>query len=118
MKNRDKWIAVIFMLFIFTLPIVTVVRGFLPQSQEETLTEEQQELLDKNGTMQGGSHGDSTDSSTESTGGQTAEQAKIPWFTALQNTLNSFTERLCARNKLIAFNSELTSLLTLSLIHI
>lgn len=112
MKNRDKWIAVIFMLFIFTLPIVTVVRGFLPQSQEETLTEEQQELLDKNGTMQGGSHGDSTDSSTESTGGQTAEQVKIPWFTALQNALNSFTERLCARNKLIAFNSELTSLLT------
>ena len=112
MKNRDKWIAVIFMLFIFTLPIVTVVRGFLPQSQEETLTEEQQELLDKNGTMQGGSHGDSTDSSTESTGGQTAEQVKTPWFTALQNALNSFTERLCARNKLIAFNSELTSLLT------
>lgn len=112
MKNRDKWIAVIFMLFIFTLPIVTVVRGFLPQSQEETLTQEQQELLDKNGTMQGGSHGDSTDSSTESTGEQTAEQAKTPWFTALQNTLNSFTERLCARNKLIAFNSELTSLLT------
>ena len=96
----------------FTLPIVTVVRGFLPQSQEETLTEEQQELLDKNGTMQGGSHGDSTDSSTESTGGQTAEQVKTPWFTALQNALNSFTERLCARNKLIAFNSELTSLLT------
>lgn len=112
MKNRDKWIAVIFMLFIFTLPIVTVVRGFLPQSQEETLTEEQQELLDKNGTMQGGSHGDSTDGSTESTGEQTAEQVKTPWFTALQNTLNSFTERLCARNKLIAFNSELTSLLT------
>ena len=112
MKNRDKWIAVIFMLFIFTLPIVTVVRGFLPQSQEETLTEEQQELLDKNGTMQGGSHGDSTDSSTESTGGQTAEQVKTPWFTALQNALNSFTERLCARNKLIAFNSELTSMLT------
>lgn len=112
MKNRDKWIAVIFMLFIFTLPIVTVVRGFLPQSQEETLTEEQQELLDKNGTMQGGSHGDSTDGSTESTSEQTAEQVKTPWFTALQNTLNSFTERLCARNKLIAFNSELTSLLT------
>lgn len=112
MKNRDKWIAVIFMLFIFTLPIVTVVRGFLPQSQEETLTQEQQELLDKNGTMQGGSHGDSTDSSTESTGEQTAEQVKTPWFTALQNALNSFTERLCARNKLIAFNSELTSLLT------
>ena len=112
MKNRDKWIAVIFMLFIFTLPIVTVVRGFLPQSQEETLTQEQQELLDKNGTMQGGSHGDSTDGSTESTGEQTAEQVKTPWFTALQNTLNSFTERLCARNKLIAFNSELTSLLT------
>ena len=112
MKNRDKWIAVIFMLFIFTLPIVTVVRGFLPQSQEETLTQEQQERLDKNGTMQGGSHGDSTDGSTESTGEQTAEQVKTPWFTALQNTLNSFTERLCARNKLIAFNSELTSLLT------
>ena len=112
MKNRDKWIAVIFMLFIFTLPIVTVVRGFLPQSQEETLTQEQQELLDKNGTMQGGSHGDNTEGSTESAGEQTAEPVKTPWFTSLQNTLNSFTERLCARNKLIAFNSELTSLLT------
>ena len=112
MKNRDKWIAVIFMLFIFTLPIVTVVRGFLPQSQEETLTQEQQELLDKNGTMQGGSHGDNTEGSTESAGEQTAEPVKTPWFTSLQNTLNSFTERLCARNNLIAFNSELTSLLT------
>ena len=112
MKNRDKWIAVIFMLFIFTLPIVTVVRGFLPQSQEETLTQEQQELLDKNGTMQGGSHGDNTEGSTESAGEQTAEPVKTPWFTALQNTLHRYTERLCARNKLIAFNSELTSLLT------
>ena len=112
MKNRDKWIAVIFMLFIFTLPTVTVVMGFLPQSQEDTLTEEQQNLLDKNGTIQGGSRGDSTDGSAGSAGEQTTGQGKTPWFTAVQNTLNGFTERLCARDKLIAFNSELTSLLT------
>lgn len=112
MKNRDKWIAVIFMLFIFTLPTVTVVMGFLPQSQEDTLTEEQQNLLDKNGTMQGGSRGDSTDGSAGSAGEQTTGQVKTPWFTAVQDTLNGFTESLCARDKLIAFNSELTSLLT------
>ena len=85
------------MLFIFTLPIVTVVRGFLPQSQEETPDPRTAGALDKNGTMQGGSHGDNTEYLQRVLVGQTAEQAKIPWFTALQNTLNSFTERLCAR---------------------
>ena len=114
MKKRDKWIAVIFMLFIFTLPIVTVVKGFLPQSQEDTLTEEQQKLLNNNGTMQDGSKGDDTSSeqSTADANGQSGEPVKTPWFTALQNSLNSFTERLFGRNKLISFNSELTSLLT------
>ena len=114
MKKRDKWIAVIFMLFIFTLPIVTVVKGFLPQSQEDTLTEEQQKLLNNNGTMQDGSKGDDTSSEqpTADADKQSGESVKTPWFTALQNSLNSFTERLFGRNKLISFNTELTSLLT------
>ena len=85
MKKRDKWIAVIFMLFIFTLPIVTVVKGFLPQSQEDTLTEEQQKLLNNNGTMQDGSKGDDTSSeqSTADANGQSGEPVKTPWFLSL-----------------------------------
>lgn len=112
MKIRDKWIAVIFLLFIFIIPVVTVVRGFLPQS-EQTLSEEQQAVLDNNGTTQGGSKGDqTTQPQTTESGNEPEVTVKTPWFTVLQNSLNSFTERLFGRTKLIGFNSDLTSLLT------
>lgn len=93
MKKRDRWIAVIFVLFIFTLPAATVVRGVLPQSQA-VLTGGVQEPANHNDIMQ-----------TAGTGG-------AAWFTALQDALEGFTESLCVRSELIAFNSELTSRLT------
>lgn len=105
MKNRDKWITIAFLTFILTLPAVTLVRGFLPQEESQQMTQEQSDVLNANGTMQ-----EKKESSAEEE--QPAEQIKEPWFTALQNTLNSFTDRLFTRTKLIAFNTKLTSLLT------
>ena len=106
MKNRDKWIAIAFLAFILILPTVTLVRGFLPQ-EEATVSEEQNAVLNANGTIQDGNHG-----SASSENSQTAQETKLPWFTRVQNTLNNFTERLFTRTKLIALNTELTSLLT------
>lgn len=112
MKKRDKWIAVIFLLFIFILPAVTLVKGMLPQSEEDALTEEQQQLLNNNGTMQDGSHGDETATEEETSAAKTQETQATPWFSALQNHMNDFTEGLFGRSALISFNSNLTSLLT------
>ena len=106
MKNRDKWIAIAFLAFILILPTVTLVRGFLPQ-EEATVSEEQNAVLNANGTMQDGNNG-----SVSAENSQPAQETKLPWFTRVQNTLNNFTERLFTRTKLIALNTELTSLLT------
>lgn len=106
MKNRDKWITIAFLAFILTLPAVTLVRGFLPQ-EETSVSEEQNAVLDANGTMQDGNHGNASADT-----GQTTQDTNQPWFTKVQNTLNNFTERLFTRTKLIALNTELTSLLT------
>lgn len=110
MKNRDKWIAIAFLAFILIIPAVTIVRGFLPQEDSIISEEQQNALLNANGTMQDGAHGSATEKGTETT--QPAQPQELPWFTKVQNTLNSFTERLFGRTKLIAFNTELTSLLT------
>lgn len=110
MKNRDKWIAMAFLAFILIIPAVTVVRGFLPQQETAISEEEQNALLDANGTMQEGTHGSTATAEEEAA--QATQQQSLPWFTRVQNTLNSFTERLFGRTKLIAFNTELTSLLT------
>jgi len=110
MKNRDKWIAIAFLAFILIIPAVTVVRGFLPQEDAVISQEQQEALLDANGTTQGDAQGSATEDTAQTT--QPAQPQELPWFTKVQNTLNSFTERLFGRTKLIAFNTELTSLLT------
>lgn len=110
MKNRDKWIAIAFLAFILIIPTVTIVRGFLPQADVDISQEQQNALLDANGTMQEGAHGNAAENTAQTT--QPAQPQELPWFTKVQNTLNSFTERLFGRTKLIAFNTELTSFLT------
>lgn len=107
MKNRDKWIAIAFLMFILIIPAVTIVRGFLPQEEAVISEEQQNALLNANGTMQEGAHGNAAEDTA-----QTTQPQELPWFTKVQNTLNSFTERLFGRTKLIAFNTELTSFLT------
>ena len=110
MKNRDKWITIAFLAFILIIPAVTIVRGFLPQEDVVISQEQQDALLNANGTMQDGAHGNAAEDTAQTT--QPAQPQELPWFTKVQNTLNSFTERLFGRTKLIAFNTELTSLLT------
>lgn len=110
MKNRDKWIAIAFLAFILIIPTVTIVRGFLPQADVDISQEQQNALLNANGTMQDGGHGNAAEDTAQTT--QPTQPQELPWFTRVQNTLNSFTERLFGRTKLIAFNTELTSFLT------
>ena len=111
MKNRNKWISIIFLIFIFIVPIVTVVRGFMPS--QETVSEAEQAVLDNNGSTNEGKHGDASDNTQEMSGeAVTEEQPPQPVFTRIQNSLNNFTQRLFLRTKLIAFNTSLTSALT------
>ena len=47
MKNRDKWIAIAFLIFILVIPAVTVVRNRMPQSEKQLSDEELAEELRK-----------------------------------------------------------------------
>ena len=111
MKNRDKWITIVFLIFILAIPILTVARNMLPSQQGEALTEEEKAILEKNGTLinDGESQTEST-TSTEETASN--NQPKETRFERFQRRINHFTDGLFGRTKLIAFNTELTSLLT------
>lgn len=106
MKTRDKWITIVFLAFIFILPAATLVRGFFPQ-EETGVSEEQNDVLSANGTLQDGDHGNASADAD-----LTAQETVQPQFMRMQEKLNDFTGRLFARQKLIALNTELTSRLT------
>ena len=61
MKNRDKWITIAFLVFILAIPLVTVVRNLLPSQQENELTDEEQAILEQNGTLINGTQADNKD---------------------------------------------------------
>lgn len=105
-KTRDKWITIVFLAFIFILPAATLVRGFFPQ-EENGVSEEQNDVLSANGTLQDGDHGNASADADV-----TAQETVQPQFMRMQEKLNDFTGRLFARQKLIALNTELTSRLT------
>ncbi|MBD5470767.1 MAG: hypothetical protein HDR19_06550 [Lachnospiraceae bacterium] len=109
MRNRDKWIAIAFLIFIFTLPLVTVVRNFMPQPEKQ-LTDEEKAILENNGTSAGVNAPDESETQT----GDVVPEAVVnePLFTKLQNGINNFTDNLFLRTKLISFNTDLTALLT------
>ena len=109
MKNRDKWIAIAFLIFIFTLPIVTVVRNFMPQTEKQ-LTDEEKAILENNGTSAGVNAPDESETQTDAAAPETVVDE--PLFTKLQNGINNFTDNLFLRTKLISFNTDLTALLT------
>lgn len=106
MKTRDKWITIVFLAFIFILPAATLVQGFFPQ-EETGVSEEQNDVLSANGTLQDGDHGNASADADV-----TAQETVQPQFMRMQEKLNDFTGRLFARQKLIALNTELTSRLT------
>ncbi len=105
MKNRDKWITIAFLIFILVIPLVTVVRNLLPSQQENELTDEEQAILEQNGTLANGTQADTKDNTENS-------MPKETGFAKLQKSINQFTDSLFGRTKLIGFNTELTSLLT------
>jgi hypothetical protein len=113
MKNRDKIITIAFLVFILTIPFVSVVRNCMPKSEESELTEEQKAVLEQNGTMQTTTEGES-ETQTSETETAIAEEvtSSEPLFIQLQAKINTFIEGLFGRTKLIAFNTNLTSLLT------
>lgn len=112
MKNRDKWIATAFLVFIFVIPAVTVVRNMVPH-QEEQLTDEEKAILENNGTAANDKNNNAEqESETVPDGAELPAAADETAFVRLQNKINYFTDSLFGRTKLIAFNAELTSLLT------
>ncbi len=108
MKNRDKWITVVFLAFIMILPLVTVVGNMLPQKQESELSEAEKAVLEQNGTL---TKDDGTQTGSTA-GGDTKAPSGDSVFLRLQKGINTFTDGLFGRSKLIAFNTGLTSLLT------
>ena len=109
MKNRNKWITIIFLIFIFTVPTVTIAGGLIPA--QESVSEAGREVLDNNGSTSEGKHGD-VSADRKETLKEGPEERKQPLFTELQNSLNDFTQRLFLRTELIALNTGLTSALT------
>lgn len=116
MEKRNKLIAVLFLAFILIVPVVTVARDFAA-SEDSGLSDAEKAVLKNNGSLQ--DEKDEEDTQAESSGQADAEQGaadvskqELPVFVRLQNALNSFTERLFGRTRLIAFNTELTSFLT------
>jgi hypothetical protein len=107
MKNRDKLITIVFLVFILTIPVVTIVRNCITKSEEQELTDEEKAILQQNGTMQT----EVSDTVSESEA-SIEEPSTEPIFIQLQDKINTFTEGLFGRTKLIAFNTNLTSLLT------
>ena len=93
MKNRDKWITIVFLIFILAIPILTVARNMLPSQQGEALTEEEKAILEKNGTLinDGESQTEST-TSTEETASN--NQPKETRFERFQRRINHFTDGL------------------------
>ncbi len=108
MKNRDKWITVVFLAFIMILPLVTVVGNMLPQKQESELSEAEKAVLEQNGTL---TKDDGTQTGSTA-GGDVKDPSGDSGFLRLQKGINTFTDGLFGRSKLIAFNTGLTSLLT------
>lgn len=112
MKNRDKWITIAFLAFILVIPLVSVVRSFMPSYHQrlQQIEEENRAVLENNGTIINNNEAQTEEAQTEEAA--SGESAGEPLFTGLQNRIAGFTDRLFGRTKLIAFNTKLTSLLT------
>ena len=107
MKNTEKWIAIAFLAFILVIPAVTLVQNLMPQSEGQ-LTQQEQAILENNGTSAGQNRTEESETQTA----DASQPAQEAGFTKLQNKINHFTDNLFCRSQLIAFNAKLTSLLT------
>ncbi|MBQ2115681.1 MAG: hypothetical protein II312_00315 [Lachnospiraceae bacterium] len=112
LKNRNNIITIAFLIFILTIPAVSVIRNVLPEKDRE-LTEAERNVLENSGSL--------NENSQEGADTEESVQADVPapeitpqpfTFAVLQGKINDFTNGLFGRTKLIAFNTGLTSFLT------
>jgi hypothetical protein len=112
MKNRDRLITIAFLIFILIIPVVSIARNCFSNSDQSQLTDAQKAVLEQNGTLQTDSQTSETETETDSEESEEAAQSDESLFIQLQAKINTFIEGLFGRTKLIAFNTNLTSLLT------
>lgn len=98
--QRDSVIGILFLLFIFILPLVTLCGG---TSMEERVKENAAEVLNNNGTMQ------KNDGILETT---TEKITEGDAFSNIQKRITDFTQDLFLRSAFIEGNTALTSFLT------
>lgn len=123
MKNRNKIIAIFFVVFILVIPAVTFVRGFTSKPEQSGLTAEQQAILEGNGTLQ--KTDDNKENEVESESEVVEEDSQSEYvqdlnffdafayrFVKLKDSLSQFTNRLFLKTKFVAFNAKLTSFFT------
>lgn len=89
MKTRDRWIAVSFLIFIFALPAATLAEGLFAPRGEQAFAEVSADVPDG-----------------------TAQDTFRLFPSSVQNGIDHFTDQLFMRKQLIAFNMDVTSLLT------
>ncbi len=117
-KDRNSWIAVIFLIYIFTIPIRTMLGG---SSEEDVLSTNAEAVLSGSGTAaeqtditlleENVSESASEDEAKKDEKKTVAENWQET-FLQMQDRLNVFTEKLFLRNAFISLNSELTRALT------
>lgn len=107
MKKRDKYIAIIFMIFILFIPAATIVKNFLPESEEDSSQE--RDVLENNGALRNDEDADIEAEAQEDT---SSDNSNEKGFTALKNNLGRFTEGMFLRKSFIKMNAGLTMLMT------
>ncbi|MCM1048416.1 MAG: hypothetical protein NC433_08325 [Clostridiales bacterium] len=121
MKSREKYIAVIFMIFILFVPAATLVKGFLPEQENDSSPE--RDVLENNGALRDDGEtdnddGDSAEADAEANAeSEPAKQEDTAahnenFFAAARNNLNGFIERLFLRDGMIKLNEEFTMFMT------
>ncbi len=106
MKDRNKYIAIIFLIFILFMPAATIVTGFLPESEGDS--SEERDVLENNGALRN----DEDEAAAGAQGESSSENSKETGFMALRNDLGSFTEGMFLRKNMIKLNANLTMLMT------
>lgn len=115
--KRDRLVALCFLIAILAVPSVTLVMRMSGEKDNQQTTEEQQAILNGNGSMQDGSKGsedgeETADVMVDAPPAQDVTAEKKGWFLELQDDIKDFTDDLFTRKELIEFNTGLTCMLS------
>lgn len=111
MNKFYPWITVVFLTFIFALPIVTLMGNFTDQTKRGNAAELPAQADQEN--TQADNKAPQADNETSAPAENTGQKTDtVSGFAALQDHIADFTDGLFLRKSLISFNTEFTSLLT------